>query len=131
MHLFKGDIQQTLGEGTCMEHLTVTACYVANFLVIYDASGQYFSADGLAWWFGARWFGYLRSPLMKGIGLLRGSARFESQTTNPNHRFNHQLNFQRYLGITAARRLNRRTLYLTEKTSRPRVPVMQGSFQRP
>ena len=42
IHLFKGDIQQTLGEGTCMEHLTVTACYVANFLVIYYASGSIF-----------------------------------------------------------------------------------------
>lgn len=29
IHLFKGDMQQTLRkdtEGTCMEHLTVTAC---------------------------------------------------------------------------------------------------------
>ena len=32
-------------------------------------------------WFGARWFGFLGSPLWKGL-LLRGT-RFESQTTGP------------------------------------------------
>ena len=28
------------------------------------------SANGLACWFGARWFGFLESPKMKGIGIL-------------------------------------------------------------
>ena len=32
------------------------------------------------WWFGARWFGFLGCPKMKGIGILRGIP-FASQTT--------------------------------------------------
>ena len=32
------------------------------------------------WWFGARWFRFLGSPKMKGIGLLRGTPKI------PNHR---------------------------------------------
>ena len=33
------------------------------------------------WWFGARWFGFLESPFLKGMGKLR-HTQFESQTTN-------------------------------------------------
>ncbi len=34
------------------------------------------------WWFGARWFGFQKDPLMKGICYL--GVPLESQTTNPN-----------------------------------------------
>ena len=38
-------------------------------------------------WFGTRWFGFLGSPEMKGLGFL-GVPHFESQTTKPNHWLN-------------------------------------------
>ena len=52
------------------------------------------------WWFRSRWFGFGLDPLLKGIGILRGT-QFESQTTgpqttNPNHLLKHgasQLSF--------------------------------------
>ena len=88
-----------------------------------------------SWWFGLVVWGPV-VWIFANVPYERDCYLGDPPDSNPKRPtqttiFNHQLNFQRYFGITAARRLNRRTLYLTEKTSRPRVPVMQGSFQRP
>ena len=43
------------------------------------------SANGLACWFGSRWFGFLESPKMRGIGIPGCTLRIESQTNIFHH----------------------------------------------
>jgi len=129
IHLFKGDIQQTLGEGTCMEHLTVTACYVANFLVIYYASGSIFQ---LMVWVGGLGPGGLdicdppyERDCYLGDPPDSNPKRPTGTTNEPSVEFS-----KIFWDHGCTKIFHRRTLYLTEKHP-SRVPVMQGSFQRP
>ncbi len=54
-------------------------CFSVMALV---SSGAMVSSTGLAWWFGARWFGFLGSPYERDC---YSGVSLESQTTNPNH----------------------------------------------
>ncbi len=43
--------------------------------------------NGKAWWFGARWFGLQNDPLMKGMGILRGTPQ---NNAKPNYQFTYE-----------------------------------------
>ena len=55
-----------------------------NFLTLDDLDERFFFCPGIKQWLivglGPRWFGFLESPKMKGIGILKGTLRI------PNHR---------------------------------------------
>ena len=66
-----------------LESPKMIGCSLESFCgVFFFGGGKYDAQLMVNCWFGARWFGFLESPKMKGIGNL-GCTPIESQTTGP------------------------------------------------